>query len=156
MADAFQGVSWVPLDVVANMLVEMRNSPEPMLHLAHPNPVPWNAVFTRIASTLNVGLVPYSDWLARLESKRLEFEAEATAKLRSGGNAKRPNAFNLLDVFYRPALIHSDPETEAFLPKVATDVARRVVPSFSSMRQLDDGDVDKWLTYWKSVGLIEF
>jgi hypothetical protein len=135
------------------MLVEMRNSPEPVLHLAHPNPVPWNAVFRRIASTLNVDLVPYSDWLARLESKRLEFDGETTA---SGEKAKRPNAFNLLDIFYRPALIHSDPETEAFLPKISTEVARRVVPSFDSMRRLNDDDVDKWLTYWKSIGLIGF
>jgi hypothetical protein len=133
------------------MLVEMRNSSEPMLHLVHPNPVPWNAVFGRIASTLKVDLVPYSDWLARLESNRVEFEGEATKKL-----GKKPSAFNLLDVFYRPAVIHSDPETEAFLPKVSTEVSRRVVPSFGSMRQLNDDNVDRWLTYWKSIGLIEF
>jgi hypothetical protein len=138
------------------MLVEMRNSPESMLHLAHPNPVPWNAIFGRIASILNVDLVPYSDWLSRLDSKRLEFEGEATAKRGSGGNAKRPNAFNLLDIFYRPAVIHSDPETEAFLPRISTEASKRVVPSFGSMRQLNDDDVDRWLTYWKSIGLIEF
>jgi hypothetical protein len=77
--------------------------------------------------------------------KRLEFEGETTAKLRSGLNAKRPNAFNLLDIFYRPALLHSDPETEAFLPKVSIEIARQVVSSFGIMRQLND-DVDGYLT----------
>jgi hypothetical protein len=134
----------------------MRNSLEPVLHLAHPNPVPWNTVFRRIASVLNVDLVPYSDWLARLDSKQLEFEGETTAKRGSGGNAKRPSAFNLLDMFYRPAIIRSDPETEALLPKVSTEVARRVVPLFGDMRQLNDDDVDRWLTYWKSIDMIQF
>jgi hypothetical protein len=138
------------------MLAEMRNSSEPMLHLVHPNPVPWDAVFRRIASTLNVDLVPYSDWLARLESNRLEFEREAMTKLGGGGSTRRPNAFTLLDMFYKPVVIRSDLRTEAFLPKVSTEIAQRVVPSFGSMRQLNDDDVDKWLTYWKSTGLIEF
>jgi hypothetical protein len=138
------------------MLVEMRNSSEPMLHLAHPNPVPWNSVFGRIASILNVDLVPYSDWVARLESNRLEFEEEAAANRGSGGSAKRPNAFNLLDIFYAPAVLHSNPETEAFLPKISTEVAQRVVPSFGSIRQLGDDDIDRWLTYWKSIRLIDF
>jgi hypothetical protein len=129
----------------------MRNSVEPMLHLVHPNPVPWNAIFSRIASTLKVDLVPYSDWVARLEEKRLELEENATAK---GG--KKPNALNMLDIFFGPATVHSDPDTEAFLPKVSTELARRVVPSFGSIRQLNEEDIDRWLTYWKSIGLIEF
>jgi hypothetical protein len=137
------------------MLVEMRNSPEPLLHLAHPHPIPWNTVFGRIASTLNVDLVSYSEWLARLESERLRFEQKATMK-RSGVIAMRPTAFQLLDIFYRVAHVHSNPEAEALLPKMSTQIAQRVVPSLATIRQLSIEDIDKWMMYWKSTGRIQF
>jgi hypothetical protein len=157
IADSSQRVSWIPLDIAAKILVEMRNSSEPLVHLANPHPIPWNTVFERIASTLNVDLVPYSIWLARLESKRLEFEREATTKFGgSGGNARKNTVFQLLDIFYRVVHVHSDPEAEALLPRVSTEVAERVVPSLTCIRQLSIEDVDKWMLYWKDVGLIDF
>jgi hypothetical protein len=150
-------VSWIPLDIAAQILVGMRNSSESLVHLAHPHPIPWKTVFGRIASTMNVDLVPYSDWLSRLESKRFEFEREASIKRGSGrGNVRKHTAFQLLDLFYRIVHVYSDPEAEAILPKVSTEIAERVVPSLACIRQLSIEDVDKWMLYWKSVGLIEF
>jgi hypothetical protein len=124
-----------------------------MLHLAHPNPIPWNTVAERMASIMKVDLVPYSDWLARLESERIAFDRQVTMKRGNVGSAKRPAAFQLLDIVYRNAHVRSGPEAEAFLPKLSTEIAERVVPALSSVQQLNVDDVDKWMTYWKSVGL---
>jgi hypothetical protein len=122
-----------------------------MLHLAHPNPIPWNTVVERMASIMKVALVPYSDWLARLESERIAFDRQVTMKRGSIGSAKRPAAFQLLDIVYRN--MHVDSEPEAFLPKLSTEITGRVVPTLANIRQLSVHDVDKWMAYWKSIEL---
>ncbi|CAL1703617.1 unnamed protein product [Somion occarium] len=71
-----ENVSWIPVDVVASAVVEITHSSSAtsdVLNIVHPQPVPWNNVFSDIAKTLGsmsgqpVQLVPYADWLAKLE-----------------------------------------------------------------------------------------
>ena len=62
-----QTVSFIPLDVAAKAIADMRDSPTQILHLAHPSPVPWNSVIRRTADILSVPLVYYRDWVSRLE-----------------------------------------------------------------------------------------
>ncbi|THH28009.1 hypothetical protein EUX98_g6169 [Antrodiella citrinella] len=61
-------ISWVPVDSMAQAVIEMRNSPEAMLHLVHPRPVTWSQVMEPISRALRLPIVPYSEWLNRLQN----------------------------------------------------------------------------------------
>jgi len=65
-----QCISWVPLPVMSAAIVEMRNSD---VLVAGPCfiPIPFrgNTVFNRFSELLNVPLVPYTEWLKKLEDQ---------------------------------------------------------------------------------------
>ncbi|KAL6303205.1 male sterility protein-domain-containing protein, partial [Sparassis latifolia] len=62
-------VAWLPVDIVTSALLDMVSSKivEPVLNLVHPRPVTWDSLFAPAAANLGVPLVPYSEWLGRLE-----------------------------------------------------------------------------------------
>ena len=49
-------ISWIPVDAVAQAVVQMRGSPYEVLHLAHPRPVMWSRVIIPIAREVAVAL----------------------------------------------------------------------------------------------------
>ncbi|KAI0050775.1 acetyl-CoA synthetase-like protein [Auriscalpium vulgare] len=70
-------ISWVPVDVAAASLLEMLGSREPVLHIVHPSPVPWSVFSHAAAELLNIELVPYAAWLAKLEDAQKESDPKA-------------------------------------------------------------------------------
>jgi hypothetical protein len=145
----FKRVSWLPLEVAGSAIFEARNSSTPLLNLAHPQPVPWNLLFKRIASTLDVPLVPWSQWLTKLEAE-LEVEQEPSCS-----RTEDTSALLLLDL-WRQIPLHTDPEAEAVSPRMSTKLAVQEIPSLAAARQLSTEDVDKWLFYWRSIGFLSF
>ncbi|EPQ50793.1 hypothetical protein GLOTRDRAFT_13370, partial [Gloeophyllum trabeum ATCC 11539] len=67
LPDSNKTVSWMPADLVAASIPEMRNASPPVLHLASPIPVAWRTLFTPISEILGLPLVPYHTWLDSLE-----------------------------------------------------------------------------------------
>jgi hypothetical protein len=115
-----------------------------IVHLVNPRPVPWRTLAAAICMELDVPLVPYTDWLSRLEN---------AAK---GRNHAAPvlRASRLLQ-FFQTVDGHNS-NVEAFgLPKLDM---RRALHSSESLRragrQLGAGDVTQWIKYWYSVDLL--
>lgn len=129
----------------------MRQSVKPVLHLVHPNPVPWSAVFEPISEALGVPLVSYSAWLWALEASSLENGTTSTS-----GNAPNP-ALYLLDFFQSANKPLPCGDAEAFgFPRLHTESAVDAAPSLESgkLSALGGPDVKRWLKYWTNIGYL--
>jgi thioester reductase-like protein len=100
-------VNWVPMDRLAEVLVELsleekkEEKDGEVYHITHPKPVAWSSLVPSIRSSLPNGkelkLVPYQDWVALLKSKTAE--AEADSSLDAATLAHRNPAMKLLGFF---------------------------------------------------------
>lgn len=142
-------MSWIPVSTAAACLVEMRQSIKPILHLAHPNPVPWSVVFEPISKALGVPLVSYSAWLLALEASSIKKDTAPAS-----GNAPNP-ALYLLDFFQSANKPLPSGNAEAFgFPRLHTESAVDAAPSLESgnLSALGGLDVERWLKYWTKIG----
>ncbi|THU98749.1 acetyl-CoA synthetase-like protein [Dendrothele bispora CBS 962.96] len=135
-------ISWISVDYAAHILVSYtkgdfgsRNSPS-ILHLAHPNPISWSTIAEAIRTELeNTALVPYAEWLARLEERSQDTKLPAVRLL----------------PFYRAlnTRIGSSHNYEAFgMPRMVTEKGAPtiVLPSLSG------DDASRWICHWKKLG----
>jgi hypothetical protein len=132
----------------------MRRSSTRIAHLAHPRPVPWSNIFEAFSTALNIPLVPYSEWLARLE-KSAEDLATVSAEIEAEAIRHSP-ALRLID-FFREASVDFGPSTGARgMPSLSLERAKKASQTFGdlNLRQLSSEDVNHWLWYWKSVGFM--
>lgn len=102
-------------------------------------------MFERISKKLDVPLVPYSEWLSKLK------EASTTAK-----NTRENSALRLLK-FYE-GLDGGNGLEAAGLRLCSTDVARSVCPVLDEegLKTVTVEEIQKWLDYWRSLGLLRF
>uniref|UniRef100_D8QLB7 Polyketide synthase-like phosphopantetheine-binding domain-containing protein n=1 Tax=Schizophyllum commune (strain H4-8 / FGSC 9210) TaxID=578458 RepID=D8QLB7_SCHCM len=77
LPDSEQTVSWVPMDSVAGILIDVALSENALLpshNLVHPRPLPWSLVIDNVRqsveATLNchVPILPFSRWFEKLET----------------------------------------------------------------------------------------
>ena len=135
----FQNAGWVPPEVVGSAIVEIRNTSSSIIHITHPKPVPWRHIFGRVSQTLGVPVVPFHDWLARLEA------------LATSSEGKEATAIALMET-YRGV----DPSASKIMPRTSNENALRESPTLAAAQPLTEKDIDSWLSYWKSVSLISF
>ncbi|KAF7328516.1 Acetyl-CoA synthetase-like protein [Mycena venus] len=66
--DDDRDVAWLPVHIAAEAMVDFLESPAAgIVHLINTQPVAWRALAAVVATELNVPLVPYTEWLNRLE-----------------------------------------------------------------------------------------
>lgn len=119
------------------------------LHLSHPRPVPWTSIIEPFAKELNIPLVPYHDWLVCLNASAagLDDTAKAVDEI-----LRQNPALKLLDLFQSAEETMQSPAREAMgLAKLDLTDSLQVANSLKGLRQLDDGDVRRWLAYWQSA-----
>lgn len=116
----------------------MVGSPEPVMHLVHPYPVSWTVVSSTASSVLGVPIVPYSEWLSRLQDAAQDAEADTQ---------KANPALKLFDFFEK------DMESATELA-IATNKAVKVSSSLMNAKKLESVDVGKWLSYWQKIGFL--
>ncbi|KAF7349949.1 Acetyl-CoA synthetase-like protein [Mycena venus] len=69
LPDDSRDVSWIPVHLAAAAIVDFLDLPTAkILHLINPKSVPWRTLAAAAALELDVQLVPYADWLSRLET----------------------------------------------------------------------------------------
>ena len=142
-------ISLLPLQTTAQALVQVLGAkttpPALHLHLVNPTPSQWDDVFGRVAEKLDVPLIPYREWLSKLK------EASATDK-----NTQEHSALRLLD-FYG-SLAQGGGSEAGGLPSCNTEVARSVCPALNGegLRGVTAEEIQRWLDYWKSLGLLKF
>ncbi|KAH8100027.1 acetyl-CoA synthetase-like protein [Cristinia sonorae] len=138
-------VSWIPSAAVAQSIIEMRNSPHPVLHLVHPRPVSWADIITPVSQALSLPLVSYADWLARLRESGANLHAEHEVEI-----MKVNPALRILDFFSGVDLDSSSGEAMGIREMDMTK-AREVANVLSGLPPLSKRDVLGWLSYWGLV-----
>lgn len=124
-------VSWVPVHVAAQAIVDHTDLTGVVMHLVHPKPTLWSSLARVISHDLAVKLVPYSHWLQGLENSTLDLTALP---------AKR-----ILPHYKRNAGALGWSDREAFgLPHLSAGS----IPG-ANFPQLGSEDVKKWLQYWR-------
>lgn len=113
------------------------------LHLAHPNPVPWDTVFTVFSTTLNVPLVPWADWLAKLEKDH-------------NGPEINP-AVQLLDFFRNTPSTYGEHKEAIDVPLLSLTEALNVSPSLADpdLPRISGASAKAWVNYWKTIGFLD-
>ena len=144
-----KAISLLPLQTSAQALVQAlsakKTPPALHLHLVNPTPSQWDDLFDRIAKRLDVPLVPYHEWFSKLK------EASITVQ-----NTQAHSALRLLE-FYRSLNQGSGPEVGGFSP-CNTEVARGICPVLDEegLRDVKAEEIQRWLGYWESLGLLKF
>ncbi|KAF8581951.1 hypothetical protein K439DRAFT_1662052 [Ramaria rubella] len=143
-------VSFLPLHVAASALIELRHTSSQFVHLVHPRPVPWTTVIQHVADALHVPVIPYDEWLRRLE-----------ASPRTNDALHRNPALHLID-FYRVSSTPKDAarveSREAMgLAMYETKISAREAPSLAPahLPQLGKSDVNQWIGYWRSKSALD-
>ncbi|TDL22741.1 acetyl-CoA synthetase-like protein [Rickenella mellea] len=134
-------VTWVPVDIAAQAIVEMRTSNQQVMHLVHLKPTTWSSIVKPIAQSLSVPTVPYNDWLAKLDGL-------------DGNSASKVNASHLLE-FYRSQKNVNDPDAEVFIGtrlEVREALKASKTLSDNNLPVLCNDDTHRWLEYWKRSG----
>jgi len=112
------------------------------VHLIHPKPVKWSSLARIIASRLKVDILPYSQWLERLEDAGKAVE-----------NAEQKISALRILPFYKGMLQCLDaPDCEAFgMVEIETKQAVRLSKTLADpgLAQLGEEDVNRWLSYWR-------
>jgi hypothetical protein len=134
-------------------MIDCRFATVGTVHLAHPYPGTWTDVFGYIATALRVPLVPYAEWLDRLE-------ADLTDPSHSEVEAATANpALRLMDMFraYRNGAPRSEAREAMGVPKLQTTQAVRVSPALrrENLPPLGKEDALRWLHYWQRAGLLK-
>ncbi|KAJ7638204.1 putative polyketide synthase [Roridomyces roridus] len=133
-------VSWIPIVTAAAAVVDMRHptAMDDTYHLVHPKPTTWNAIMEPMASMLDVPLVPYREWYARLKAA----DGDITA-------------LRLLDYFHLGLKTHMNRESMGLLPKVVSSKGSRASETLiNTTRSLGADDVRSWVEYWRGIGYL--
>lgn len=140
------------MHLAARVITEMRHGPSGTLHVVHPRPVTWNSVAQRLAYFINVPLVPYTEWVAKLQES-------LTADGSSRQSSMNP-ALKLMDFFRLglevPEVLRPTKECMGLLPKVALDKSRLASKTLSNeaIPQVNDIDVERWVRHWRDIGFL--
>ncbi|KAJ7046114.1 hypothetical protein C8F04DRAFT_1322704 [Mycena alexandri] len=145
IADDDRDVAWLPVHIAAEAMVDLLESPTAgIVHLINPQPLPWRTLATIVATELSVPLVPYTEWLDRIEH---------AAKAEDPAVPLR--ASHLLQ-FFRSLSDQNSGGGDAFgFPKLLMTQALASSQSLRSGRcQLGAKDVKEWIKYWRNGGLL--
>ncbi|KAI9464124.1 acetyl-CoA synthetase-like protein [Lactarius psammicola] len=144
-------VGWITApDAAAAMLEMSRVDPQPgahTLHVAHPRGVPFNTLVAPVASSLNVPLVPYPDWLSKLATAHKAAQSYSAAELE---RAQVANPALRLYSFFESA--RTGPEWEPIgVARLDTARAIRVSSVLAEGAQpLGEENVWKWMSAWRA------
>ncbi|KAH9841046.1 uncharacterized protein C8Q71DRAFT_890574 [Rhodofomes roseus] len=146
-----KAVSWVPLATAASALAGLVHAAykKDVIHLIHPRLVTWSSLAAVIADELNVSLVPYAEWLSRLEALhdapprrpdgRMEVELLRTVR-----------ALRVLPWYQGLQISRSGTEALGF-PALSVTRAKELSPVLAEVAPLSSEDVRKWLAFWRET-----
>ncbi|KAK0196977.1 hypothetical protein F5146DRAFT_1153799, partial [Armillaria mellea] len=128
-----RAISWVPVYMAAQAIIDFVDRREYFIHLVHSQPVLWSDIASVISAELNIKLVSYTEWLEELEKSTLD-------------------AVALPAIHLLPHYRHFG-KTASFKNREAFGVPRITVGDMA-FPQIGREDAKRWLTYWRSVGLL--
>ncbi|KAF8521638.1 hypothetical protein BU17DRAFT_87898 [Hysterangium stoloniferum] len=143
-------ISFVPLHTAATAIIELRHAKHDFAHIVHPRPVTWRSIVSHLAGALHVPIIPYNEWLSRLEASPKTDEA-----------LHRNPALHLID-FYKASAPRSgfknvhDREAMGFaMYETTTTVVDAPCLHPSTLPQLGRDEVLLWVDYWKGKDALD-
>ncbi|EJF61432.1 acetyl-CoA synthetase-like protein [Dichomitus squalens LYAD-421 SS1] len=130
-------ISWVPIDVAACALLQMRHSCHPVLHLTSPCPVPWMDIFGPLSVKLEVSLTSPLDWISRM--RQLEPDVLIGARGTECG-------MDALSGWFEVAM-----STERSDIILCNERAVEASECLAALGRLGEGDVLRWIAFWNST-----
>lgn len=127
-------------------MIELRNAPISVAHVVHPRPVKWNELIRFISDELKLPVVPFADWVNRLEKLH---QTEETLR--------KTQAVHLLELYkgaIRPTnWVHNEQEVMG-LATFKTEATTGVVEALSekNLPQICKKDAMSWIGYWRRKG----
>ena len=153
-----QDVDWIPADIAAAAILDFRASHVPTTrtaHLAHPRPVSWRSIATFVSGQFSVPLVPYSEWLAKLEGYRSKHELHVADSNPQDNMPHGLHALHLMS-FYRDVAGRARSGPIALgMVNLEISEALKASPTLASpeLRRLKMQDAQTWLAYWRRMGI---
>lgn len=129
--------SWIPIDVAARTVVELRTSEHSFVNVAHPTPGPALDVMKPLSAALGLPLVSYTEWTTLLE--------------------KSGSAPGLLE-FFRGQGVRMAVDSVEALGFPSLEVKKGLdAPALAGTvnKPLGEADAARWLAYWLSVGFVQ-
>lgn len=130
------------MDTAARAIVDFRSSNAQYLHLAHPDPVPWNTAMGAFASLLKVPLVSWDQWLSELLKDSIKPDNNPAALLADFFCESPPTGMENREGHGMPALDLK--EALKASPTLSDPCLPRVGPV----------DVERWVDFWTCQKLL--
>ncbi|KAF5351512.1 hypothetical protein D9758_007194 [Tetrapyrgos nigripes] len=140
-------LSWVPIDIAAQVITELSHSNYQFANLVHPHPTTASHILDLVAPMIGAEIVPYAQWIEALNKSQS-----------SASDPARNPALKLLEFFQSQVATADNVNGEVLgLPSLST--ARTVESSHTlktlTQRQLGSEDVEKWIGYWRKIGFLD-
>jgi len=142
-------VSWLPMEMAAAAIVDLRDLPSAVVNIVHPSPIKWGTLMGELAEYLHVPLIPYVEWFGCLEG--ISREQAASSKTSSA-----EGAIKLLDMFREGVKPHSSFESMGLLPTASFTKALDASPTLKRAQQkhLGRSIIQAWVDKWRMKGFL--
>lgn len=133
----FQTFSWIPADVAAQALVDLRLCTRQVAHLLHSNPVSSITITKAVSTLLQLPIMPYKTWLQKLKQSTVPVSENPALRLLG---------------FFESHGTEFKPEH----PAISVANALEASKSMEGLKDwsLREEDVAMWIKYWIDVGFL--
>ncbi len=137
-----QTCTWIPLDIAAGALIDFSRAKSTVgtVHLVHPKAQSSKAIFTIIGQELNLPLVPYAEWVRKLEACL--------------ASVQDVPALKLLDFFKAGLDVQLEGREAIGIPEMSCEGAIRCSTRLQRVQPIQSPEVISWLDYWAQIGFI--
>ncbi|EPQ57833.1 polyketide synthase [Gloeophyllum trabeum ATCC 11539] len=148
--DGRDSISWIPVDMAAAAMVDFLTCRDAVLHLRHPKPILWRVMANSLARIIDVPVVPYAEWLARLEH---ELKAQGIRQI----SPYLAPAMRLMDVYRSPRSDDhpAQPMTESngLFPALSIGKAIEASPTLRDpdLPEIQEDEIAAWVRYWRQM-----
>ena len=125
-----------------------------IFHLVHPTPTPWLTLAKVLSSDLGVTLVPYHEWLSKLEYLAVSQKDIANGASNSVAALRLLNFYRSTELALRTDGV-TENKLEAFgVPRLSLQRSLNASSTLAKAEQLSGADTKLWLAYWYGVGFM--
>lgn len=126
-----------------------------MLHLAHPEPIPWTTIFSAASDELKIPLVSYSEWFDRLSRSADGLDSSASVSM-----MERSPALRIVDFFWASEAYGNEKKGREAMGLRRLDLSLAISSTSCLNKEkvppLTAKDARSWISYWRSIGFLAF
>ncbi|KAG1898169.1 uncharacterized protein F5891DRAFT_956098, partial [Suillus fuscotomentosus] len=157
-------VSWIPPHAVSNAILDVafaEEEPPIAVNLVHPRPTVWKTLMQPIADALvehkatsyPLPLVPFSEWLEKLELSAKDLHQETMDCIPAIKLLNFMRSMAQSDIAIRAS---REMGSEAGgMTLFATAIAECISPTMKELKSLSSADAAQWVDYWEAMGMFQ-